>query len=202
MSMQDGQFANEVKATLTDQALGMVNFRARSRTIATMNLTAINACIITGQISCKVDPSQIPGPASAIYSPGNRTIYGRSAQAAYADERQTYVHESTHAYIHLSSFSNPVSISVLDNEILAFLAGALYVAASGQTPSYQNKGPISAAFTLAKKKIPSKPAAGTTNSQSLIEFDDSELTDLITAIKADVNYNKTWNNSHTFKWPS
>jgi hypothetical protein len=143
-----------------------------------------------------------PRAQPAAYSPGDKTVYGLKAQGFYPDEKQTFVHECTHAMFHVNGFARAFTIKILDNEIAAFLAGAIYVVASGQTPSYVNKNsPAATAFTIASKKgiAVNQTNANQTNAGSPIEFLDAELTPLIVAIKASPLYTN-WNQDVVQRW--
>jgi hypothetical protein len=203
MSFADGMFSNAIKGTLAEPAVRMVNFKARTFVISTMQLLQVSTMITFGQITCKIDPSKLPMGAAAIYSPGNKTIFGSKAQGFYADDKSMFVHECTHAIIHLMGFARALTVKNLDNEIAAYLAGAIYVVASGQTPSFANKNsPGAAAFTIASKKgiAVNQTNVGQTNAGSPIEFLDAELAPLIVAIRTTPLY-ADWNQDTVQRWP-
>src|ERR1700730_6451488 len=198
MSLTDGIFANAIRGTLAEPAVHMVNFRVRSLVIGTMHLLTVSAGITAGQIKCKIDPSKLASGAAAVYSPGDKTIYGSKAEGFYADEKQTFVHECTHAVIHLMGLARGRTVKNLDNETAAYLAGAIYVVASRQMLNTPKRiSPHSAAHTIVSKKgIGSSP----TNAGSPIEFSDAELAPLTAAIRTDPLYKKDWNQDVVGRW--
>jgi hypothetical protein len=191
MSLSDGMFANAVMGTLREPAVNMVNFRVGTFGIGTMHYGTIAAMITSGAIKCKVDPSKLPTGAAAIWD--NGTIYGARADSFYADEKQLFVHESTHAIIQMIAGVSPggsLRVKNLNNEVAAYLGGALYVVASGQQASFRDpRSPISAAYKIALAKNLGTPP---TNAGSPIGFSDAEIVPLIVAIKAMPLYSD-WN---------
>jgi hypothetical protein len=184
-------FANAIMNTLGEPAVSMVNFRVGTFGIGTMHYGTIAAMITAGRIHCKVDATKLLGGAVAIWD--NGTIYGARADAFYADEKQVFVHESTHAIIQMIAGVSPgggLRVKVLNNEVAAYLAGAVYIVASGQQASFKDpKSPISAAYKIATGRSLGAPP---TNAGAPIAFTDAEIAPLIAAIKAMPLYSD-WN---------
>jgi hypothetical protein len=184
-------FANAVMNTLREPAVNMVNFRVGTFGIGTMHYGTISAMITAGRIQCKVDPTKLLSGAAAVWD--NGTIYGARADAFYADEKQLFVHESTHAIIQMIAGVSPggvLRVKNLDNEVAAYLAGAMYIVASGQQASFKDpRSPISAAYKIATGKNLGAPP---TNASSPIAFSDAEIAPLVAAIKAMPLYSD-WN---------
>jgi len=202
MPFQDGIFTSAITSTLGEPAVMMVNFRARGRVVGTMHLGMISQMITNGQIRCRIDPSKVPTGAVAAYSHEDKTIYGTKAEGFYAEDKAMFVHECTHAMFHVLGFARAVTMKVLDDEIAAYLAGAIYVVASGVTPFYRDKNaPDATAFTISSGHITVGPTNTTqTNAGSPINFSDTELRPLIAAIQASRFY-RNWNNTEVYRWP-
>lgn len=199
MSLADGQFSSAIRDTLAETAIDKVNFRAGGLMIGTMHLRLIAALITNGMISCKIDPSKVTTGAAAVYDPNSKTIFGLKANAFYADEKQSFVHECTHAYIHFMGWAHvvpsPFRVKILKNEVAAYLAGNIYVFASGQQVSTSGADPNTAAYNIVKNKgLGSVTTTGSvsTNAGSPIDFSDTELAPLFTAIKGSPLY-QNWN---------
>src|SRR5208283_1023221 len=152
MSLTDGIFANSVMSTLGEPAISMVNFRVGTFLIGTMHYAAIVNWIRAGIIKCKVDPSKLPSGAAAVWDGSSASIFGSKAEGFYADEKQTFVHESTHAVIQLlaaTSAGGVMTVKILNNEVAAFLAGSMYVVASGQRASFRDpRSPQATAYGI------------------------------------------------------
>src|SRR5262249_42494480 len=112
MSLSDGILANAIQGTLAESAMRMVNFKARSLGIGTMHFGIVSGSITSGIIKCKIDSSKLPSGAAVVYDHGDKTIYGSKAEGFYADEKSTFVHESTHAIIHLMGFRPATELKV------------------------------------------------------------------------------------------
>jgi len=203
MPFQDGIFTSAITSTLGEPAVMMVNFRARGRVVGTMHLGMISQMITNGQIRCRIDPSKVRTGAVADYSHEDKTIYGTKAEGFYAEDKAMFVHECTHAMFHVLGFARAVTMKVLDDEIAAYLAGAIYVAANGVTPRYADaRAPDATAFTIASRKRIAVNRTNTTqtNASSPIDFSDAELRPLIAAIQASRFY-RNWNNTEVYRWP-
>ena len=202
MSFDHFIFANAIRNTLSEPAVRMVNFTVRNRVVGTMFLEMVAGMIMSGKILCAIDPSKMSAGAVAAYYSKNKTIYGSREEGFYADDKSTFVHECTHAMFHIMGFAQPTTIRNIDNEIAAYLAGAIYIVASGQTPNFRRKNdPIAEAFTIASTKKIAAPQANTapTNAGSPIEFLEEELTPLIQAIQTSPYY-KDWNSVAVLTW--
>jgi hypothetical protein len=202
MSLADGIFASAIRGTIAEPAVRMVNFRARGLGIGTMHFIIVSGSITRGIIKCKIDSSKVTRGAAAVYSSDDKTIYGLRAEGFYADEKQTFVHECAHAVIHLMGFNRAreTKVKILDNETAGYLAGAMYVVASGQMLSNLNNAPASAAYRIASKKGIAAGSTVATNAGSPIEFSDAELAPLLAAIKADPLYRRKWNDDEVQQW--
>jgi hypothetical protein len=197
MSFADGQFSSAIRDTLAEPAVNMVNFRAGGLMIGTMHLKLISALITNGTIKCKIDATKVTNGAAAVYDLGDKTIYGIRADAFYADEKSTFVHECTHAFIHLMGWArvmpSPFRVKVLKNEAAAYLAGGMYVVANGQQLSTSSAAPSVVGYKVAKTK---GLGAGPTNAGSPVVFEDADLAPLHNAIRGSPLY-RNWNSDET-----
>ena len=194
MSFSDNQLETNITKTLADSFMHKVNFKAKGFTVGTMHYLIVSALIKRGDIKCKVDSSEVTNGAAAVYNAGKKTIFALTPEAPYADVKKTYVHECTHALLHLLGWGHarpsPFKVKVLTNETLAFIGGAMYLAASPQKILANGAGPDQVAYRIVTAKGLGNAA---TNASSPIDFTDQELAPLEKAIKASAFYSKSWN---------
>jgi hypothetical protein len=164
-----------------------VGFQFGNTVITPVAFIIVAQLIDKGRINTAVD-SQMPAGAEAIYNPSTDTIvapfdtYGRELW----DEKSVLIHESVHAYLDAAGgrITNGQSMTCLDDETIAYLAGAMYLVAANV---YTSSGKIG---TIAIKTVKSKMAAAPTPKtlSETIAFSKQEVKDLQTAISTDPTY--------------
>jgi hypothetical protein len=168
-----------------EPAISMVNFRVGILLIGTMHYAAIVNWIRAGIIKCKVDPSKLPGGAAAVWDGGSASIFAAKAEGLYADEKQTFIHESTHAVTQLLTATGPggaMRVKILNSEVAAFLAGSMHVVASGQRASFRDpRSPIAAAYGIVSEKGLRTPQM---NVGAQVALSNTEIAPLVTSIRA------------------
>jgi hypothetical protein len=139
-ALNDAQLKGQVLAILrSDKALEKINFKVGQFLIGTMHYQILAAYLDIGRLHCKVDPSNIPQNAAAVYDPGSNTILAKESRLQYIDEKETLVHEATHALIDLvGGLNKGTKVTSLETETCAYIAGAMYSIAIMQ--SQQSSG--------------------------------------------------------------
>jgi hypothetical protein len=204
MPLVDGQLKANISSILrSDKAMKKVNFKFGKFTIGTMHYLSVAALLDMGRIHCKVDASQIPEGAAAVYDGSSNTIVAKDSSLYYNDDKASVVHEATHAYMDmLGAVQKNFKVKNLDNETCAYLAGAIYTLALGQQPSSSGvkmtinsstRDIQNAAMEAVKKK---GLGTGDTNAGRPIDFSSKDVAGIQAAIKSNKLY-KDWNTDHT-----
>ena len=189
MSFEDSRFAGNVIKVLAKPAVAKINMVYGVRAIKNQYYTQISKKINDDKIKCVVDKTQIPSGAAAAYDSKANTIFGRDADQLYNDDEETVVHECTHAIFDMlkgeTKDGNKVAMRVLEDELMANLAGAMYLALSQLQTSASSNSIRGIALSIVK----AKGVSGTTNTAtSPIEFTEDDVKALAAAIKKDKLY--------------
>lgn len=184
-----------IKIMRTDKALNKVNFQVGQFTIGTMHYQILAGYMDIDRCHCSVDPATIPQGAAALYDPKSNTIIAKDSRLQYQDDKNTLVHEATHAIVDLmGGFNKSMSVTHLETETCAFLAAAMYSLAVTQTtasPGYtttvysKDQDIIAEANKLVRSK---GLGPGATNAANPISFSSKDIGRLQSAIKANPLY--------------
>lgn len=182
----------------TDQALNMVNFRVGQFVIGTMHFHILSGYIDMGRCHCSVNPSGVIKGAAAEYDPSSNTIITKDSRIQFFDDKVSLVHEATHAVIDLlGGFNKSMTVTSLETETCAYIAGAMYKLATQQ--AQKNPGVKITVFSKdqdiheqADKLVKGKGLGpGSTNAGAPISFSLQEIGALQSAIKINPIY-KDW----------
>ena len=111
----------------TDTALNMVNFSAGQFVIGTMHFHILSGYIDIGRCHCSVNPTGVLKGAAAEYVAGSNTIMAKDSRIQFIDDKISLVHEATHAVIDLlGGFNRNMTVTSLETETCAYIAGAMY----------------------------------------------------------------------------
>jgi hypothetical protein len=178
----------------TDTALHMVNFTFAKFTIGTMFFHTLTGFMDIGRCKCSVDPAGITTGAAAEYDPSSNTIIAKNSRLLYFDDKVSLVHEATHAVIDLLGGLNKMTVTSLETETCAYIAGAMYKLATQQaqknpgvtmTVNSNDKNIHYEADKLVKGK---GLGTGSTNAGNPISFSLPEVAALQSAIKSNPLY--------------
>jgi hypothetical protein len=185
-------------SALVSPPVRWVNFMHLNRGIAPIVFYRLAVDVHNGKVKTKVD-SSIQGRI-AYYDPGSNTVIASSHDfgSTYWDEKALLIHESAHAildtiYAGKDMYGKKAPMKVVDDEIMGYLAGALYlVAAKAGGPS--QSGPEREALKIARSKLnPDQPWDGCLT----FKFTPSELQPLRAAISSDPMYRSDANRTAT-----
>ena len=182
----------------TDTALNMVNFSAGQFVIGTMHFHILSGYIDIGRCHCSVNPTGVLKGAAAEYVAGSNTIMAKDSRIQFIDDKISLVHEATHAVIDLlGGFNRNMTVTSLETETCAYIAGAMYKQATLQS----QKAPVATvtAFSIdqniheqADRMVRAKGlGTGSTNAGSPISFSSQEIAALQSAIRTNPLY-KSW----------
>jgi hypothetical protein len=182
----------------TDTALHKVNFHAGQFIIGTMHFHILAGYIDIGRCHCSVNPAGVIKGAAAEYDPSSNTIIAKDSRIQFFDDKVSLVHEATHAVVDLlGGFDKSKTVTSLETETCAYIAGAMYKLATLQ--SQKNSGVKVTVFSKdqdihneADKLVKGKGlGTGSTNADAPISFSLQEIVALQSAIKANPLY-KDW----------
>ncbi len=173
-----------------------VNFMHQNRGIAPIVFHRLAHDVHHNRVKTKVDRS-IEGRV-AYYDPGSNTIIASSPDFGntYWDEKALLIHESAHAildtiYAGKDMHGKKSPMKVVDDEIMGYLAGALYLVAAKAAGSSKS-GPEAAALKIARSKLnPDRAWDGCLTFQ----FTATELQPLRAAIASDPMYRSDANHT-------
>ncbi len=198
MALRDSALKQNVMDTLQGGPIAWVNFTASGRVIGTMHYAMLaGAWISPGRVKLVVDPSTIRPGAAAEYHGDVKTIFTRTPEIRYIDEKVTLVHECTHAGCDVIYGARIID---LVDETLAYLAGAIFwVATNAANKGNANtlptgNGPAGSALNIVTNKNIS--FIGTTNAAGPIAFTNTEIAPLQKAIKENPLYRDKWRQSN------
>jgi len=184
--------------TLMSPPMKWVNFKFSNWGIQPFGFCILATYVNDGRIGVKVNHKLTD---RATYDPVSNTIFARdhSFGATYWDEKSTLVHESAHAmldclYAGKNSEGRSASMRVVDDETIGYLAGAIYLLASGSANiSSTSKGdPNNEALKAARPKLNEMKARGWDGCYTM-DFSTQDVRNLQAAIKAHAFYKADWN---------
>jgi hypothetical protein len=196
--LDDIQLRGQIVSILrTDTALNMVNFYVGQFGIGTMHFLMIAAYIDIGRCHCSVNPAGITKGAAAEYDPSSNTIMAKDSRILFFDDKVSLVHEATHAVVDLLGGINKMTVTSLETETCAYIAGAMYKLATQQ--SQPNPGVKMIVYSKdqdiheqADKLVKGKGlGTGPINAGNPISFSGPEIAALQFAIKKNPLY-KDW----------
>lgn len=120
---------SNVLSTLCMPEMRAVNFMYNGRLISPAGFAIVAVMVNDGRIACSLDANLTD---KATYDPLTDTITARDGSYGdYLDEKSVLVHECTHAMLDAfsgarSEGSGSASMSVLEDETTAYLAGAIF----------------------------------------------------------------------------
>lgn len=184
MSLKD----NLINA-LVSPPVRWVNFMHQNRGIAPIVFYRLAADVHGGKVKTKVD-SGIQG-RTAYYDPASNTVIasGHDFGTTYWDEKALLIHESAHAILDTIYAGRDMDgkrspMKVVDDEIMGYLAGALYLVAA-KASGASRSGPEREALKIARSRLnPDQPWDGCLT----FKFTPVELQPLRAAIHSDPMY--------------
>lgn len=184
---------NNLVDVLFSEPARWVNFMHAKRGVAPIAFYHLAAAISTGRVKTKIDPS-IQG-RTAYYDPSSNTIIAsdHDVGSTYWDEKALLLHEATHAildgiYAGKDMYGKRAPMRVVDDELMAYIAGGLYLVAAGAAGSSKSN-PEREAIKLARAKLNPRPKW---DGCLTFEFTAGELQPLRNAIIADPKYRSDW----------
>ena len=176
-----------------------VNFTFANRLISPMAYYFAASYVDSGRIRCATDATQTD---RVTYDPVNDVITAvdNSFGERYWDEKSVLIHEGAHAILDAfypvpsANNSKLKTMLVLDDETIAYLAGAIYLlAAKAPTPGSSEMGkPAYEAVKAAKPKVEVLMAKPWTGCDTMA-FSTQDVKELQAAIKKHEFYKNDWN---------
>ena len=178
-----------VMGALLSEPAKWVNFIHENRGIAPITLYHLAVHVHNDNVKTKVDTS-IQGRI-AYYDPQSNTIIasGHDFGSTYWDEKALLIHESAHAildgiYAGKDMLGKKAPMRVIDDEIIGYMAGALYLVAANAGGSSKSD-PENEALKIARSKLKNRPPW---DGCLTFTFTAQELLPLRTAIMKDPHY--------------
>lgn len=170
-------------AALGHPALRFVNFTAFNRPINHLAFVVLIQQVQAGHIRVR-STSRIPAGADAAYDPSCNTIFTPfMGFGGTASHDATFVHESTHAILDIyagrDSSGRRRAMLVRDDEVMGYLAGALYLIGRNAAADGAATAPGRVAYSIATAKVGRNPSTPPTD---LVHFTQRELMPLQRAI--------------------
>jgi hypothetical protein len=175
-----------------------VNFSFANRMISPICFYMLAGYVNSGRVQCATDSSLSD---HAEYDPGTDTIRAADGDygGTYWDEKSTLIHECAHAILDCIYAGKDMSfksapMTVLDDETVGYLAGAIYLIAAGAGTGGTKGEPDYEAREIARPKITAlmkKPWTGC----ETIAFTNQDVATLQAAIKKHRFYKNTWSST-------